>query len=520
VAKDIFSNTDLDAALRPYRGRWVAFLAGQVVAEGGTRKQVWQALKSAQFAERPQVFYVPLRFSPRFSPVFSHLQELLGKEREVYLVGGAVRDALLNRPTRDLDFVLPREAMSLARQIADHLRGAYFPLDEERETARVIFMNPDETRQVLDFATFRGESLEEDLRARDFTINAIAVSLANPDQLLDPLNGVKDLQQSRLRSCSAGAFRADPLRILRAARLAVQFDLQITPDTIEQIKAAAPTLPQVSEERTRDELFRILETDHPAPALKSLQALGVFPFLPLGIQELSPLVSRVIHNMALFFLLLVEEHDPERAANWTRGLLVNRLGRYRAQISAHLQRELVPERALRPLVGLAALHLERIGQQQNLIAIAENLRLSRTEIRYLRKIALGVPPVRTLLQQGAIPDRRAVYRYYKDRGEAGIDALFLALAEFLALEGEAPPEEKWVQYLNTARILAEAWWEKRQEWISPAPLVDGNQLMEALGLSPGPQIGELLDAIQEEQAVGAVSTREEALNYARQVLKR
>ena len=164
----------------------------------------------------------------------------------VYLVGGAVRDALLGRPIHDLDFVLERDAIKTARHIADALQADFYPLDSERDTGRVIVTNADGTHMLMDFASFRGadpstgsgQSLETDLDGRDFTLNAIALKLSD-NSLYDPLGGAMDLKEKRLRACSPSAFTDDPVRILRGVRLAANFGFHILPETRAAMKAGS-----------------------------------------------------------------------------------------------------------------------------------------------------------------------------------------------------------------------------------------------------------------------------------------
>src|SRR5579871_5072967 len=130
--------------------------------------------------------------------VIADLQEVV-QEREVYVVGGAVRDALLRYPIHDLDLAVPSGGISLARRIANQMHGAFVALDADRDVGRAILDTP-EGRLLIDVAGFRGDSIDADLRDRDFTINAIAVDLRGDlNQVIDPLHGVEDLNTRVLR---------------------------------------------------------------------------------------------------------------------------------------------------------------------------------------------------------------------------------------------------------------------------------------------------------------------------------
>ena len=214
-----------------------------------------------------------------FLEVLEKVRAVLPSGLTVYAVGGAVRDELLGRPIHDVDFILSGGALKIGRQAANALGGAYYPLDEERDTARVILPQPDGSRLALDFAGQRGPDLESDLRARDFTLNAIAVELSDPHALLDPLGGAADLRANLLRACSPTAFENDPVRILRGVRLATAFGFHIQPETRQLMRQSVERLPRISPERLRDELFRILEGPQPATALRALDLLGVLLFV-------------------------------------------------------------------------------------------------------------------------------------------------------------------------------------------------------------------------------------------------
>ena len=543
-----------------YAGRWIALLRGRIVGQGGTPQQALQAAKANRFKEQPEIRYVPTSTPLSFSTLLAQIRPALPENHTIYLVGGAVRDALLNRPTHDLDFVLDGDGNQIARRVANALQASFFPLDEERGTGRVVLLRPGEEpahtpRYFLDFATFRGSDLESDLRARDFTINAMAVDVRVPDQLLDPLGGAADLLARRLRVCSATSIQDDPLRILRAVRMATTFDMQITPETRQLMRQAVDGLDNVSPERKRDEILRILGGKQVASALRALDILGVLPrvfpeLLALkGVTQSPPHVDDVwnhtlqtIQNLEkVLDLIGALEHDPDAAASLTVALVVLRLGRYRQQIHAHLQTPLTPDRPWRALLVLAALYhdtgkpetwqmdddrrIRFFGHDQlgaDLISRrAHALHLSNPEITRLKNIVRHHMRPHLLAQTGKLPTRRAIYRFFRDTAEAGVDICLLALADVLATYGAALPQDTWNNYLDVIRDLLEAWWEKQEESIRPPSLINGHDLIKRFNLAPGPQIGQLLEMIREAQADGQLETRAQAMewieNYLRQV---
>ncbi|MEJ2413018.1 MAG: hypothetical protein P8Y34_08490 [Anaerolineales bacterium] len=170
-----------------------------------------------------------------------------------YLVGGAVRDLLLGVPVHDLDFALPDRTLEAGKELADQLGGAIFTLDEDRSTVRVILDGGAHSRLVVDLTRFQGASIEEDLAARDFTITSLALRCGSLSPVIDPFQGTQDLKDGLIRTTSEHALQDDPLRCLRAVRLAAQLDFKILPSTSNQIRKYLHHLSGVSRERIRDE---------------------------------------------------------------------------------------------------------------------------------------------------------------------------------------------------------------------------------------------------------------------------
>ena len=303
------------------------------------------------------------------SELFDQIRTALPENQPIYLVGGAVRDALLGKPTHDFDFIVPEDVFATGRRFANALNAAYYPLDEVRETVRIVLISPDGPRQVYDFATQRGPNLEEDLRSRDFTINSMALAVHDPQKIIDPLGGAKDLKDGLLRPCSETAFLDDPVRIIRAVRQAVSFKLYIPPETKQLITQSVNQLPDISPERIRDELFRIFDGPQPAAALLSLNILGALKYLLPELDLLKDISQppphiadawshswECIRKLDDILEVLARDHDPEAAANWVFGNVSIRLGRYREQLEAHLSKKLNPDRSIRSILLFSALY--------------------------------------------------------------------------------------------------------------------------------------------------------------------
>ena len=536
----------------PYAGRWVARVRGKIIAQGGTPEQALHAAQISRHKERPEIIYMPVPFS--YSPLIDKVRDIL-PDQEIYLVGGAVRDILLNRLSPDFDFALPSNGIALARQVANALKADFMALDSERDTGRVIVTDADGTRTFLDFATYRGSTLDEDLRARDFTINAIAFDLL-AQTLIDPLNGASDLRAKVIRACSPASLSDDPVRILRAVRQAAALAFKIELETRQEIKQAANLLPRVSPERQRDELFKMLEGPKPDAAMRALEMLGVFPYLlpelPAlkGVEQSPPHIQDVWeHTLSVLGYLegilatLAPSYNADNTNDLFTGLLTLRIGRFREQFARHLSQSLNTDRSVRAALFFAALYHDvqkpatksmdesfRIRFFDHEIkgagVVEERARafnLSNSEVERVKLIVQHHMRFHSftsrLLEEKKEPSRKAIYRFFRDTGEAGIDLVLLGLADLRGTQGSTLSQETWAAALDVARILLENYWEKPQETVAPPRLLDGNELMAELELKPGRMVGQLLEAIREGQATGKVADRDQALKFAREQLR-
>lgn len=537
----------------PYAGRWVAILRGRVVAQGGTPEQALRASQSSRFKEKPEIQFMPVPFS--IPPLIDRIKDILPPDQEIYLVGGAVRDLLSSRLSPDFDFALPSNGISLARKVANALHADFLALDDERDTGRVIVTDDDGSRVFLDFATYRGANLDEDLRARDFTINAIAYNLQD-GTLIDPTDGGNDIRAKVIRACSPTAFTDDPVRILRAVRQAAAFGYTIDKTTREWMKQASGQVGRVSVERLRDEIFKILNGPKAGASIRALDMLGVLSHLMpellkmKGVEQSPPHVYDVwTHTLAVLDQLdqliasLRIGYNAESTNDMYTGLLSVRLGRYREQLANHFSSPLNIDRPHRSLLFFAALYhdvckpdtktIEETGRirffdhdvkgADVVAARARAFNLSSDEVERLHTVVRHHMRFHNfasrLEYEKQTPSRKAIYRFFRDSGSAGIDLILLALADVRGTQAAELTTDTWTAYLDVARLLLENYWEKPEEVVAPPRLLNGNDLIKELGLKPGPVIGQLLESIRENQAAGKIETREQALTFAREEMK-
>lgn len=231
-------------------------------------------------AGTPRTIRLPDEVHHLLAGILSFFRKEKEDPGEIWLVGGAIRDLLLGREAvYDLDLAVSRSPIGPAQRVARGQSAGFVVLDQEREVARVVKSLHGRVVTV-DFARYRAPTLDEDLRDRDFTINAIAIKLAWPLlerdlPIYDPLGGVADLQAKVVRPCSDHLFREDPLRILRAYRFAATLGFAIHPDLETLIVRDVHLLKAVSAERIRDEFFKVLSASDSARWVRSMAQTGV-----------------------------------------------------------------------------------------------------------------------------------------------------------------------------------------------------------------------------------------------------
>jgi poly(A) polymerase len=518
----------------------------------------------------------PLEAHPLPSPSdLSELQQILGFMQgigcaaEAWLVGGCVRDWLLGRESNDIDLIVSQGAIPLARALANAFAGGFFVRDGERDVARAIVRDPNGRTLNVDVSRLRAAELSVDLSLRDFTVNAMAVPIGHIGpaghvalaQIIDPFGGRIDLDQRVIRAVTEGAFSDDPLRMLRAVRQAAELGFRIEDATYNLIRRDAPLLSTVAAERVRDELWQILSASGGWQQLGVLRDTGLLLHcLPevaalAGVTQPAPHYQDVFdhtrsvlaHMEGLYSLIWpaaewrFSRSEPADslpildATAWTD--LAEVLLPYLGELRTHLCRSVSAGRDRRDCLLWAALahdwgkpamrSVDENGRVRFLGHDAWGAELAQGRLRALRMATDEVIHISRLvglhmrpgyLSQAYPPSRRAVYRFFRDAADAGPDSVLLNLADYAAIRAGDSFLDPWPRRLDTAGLLLKTYFRERGERVNPTPLFNGRQIMSAFGLVPGPRIGELLEGLREAQAVGEVTSNDEALVWlARQV---
>jgi putative nucleotidyltransferase with HDIG domain len=522
-----------------------------------------------------------LRLPPPMRQLLSELIALLSlRGVEACATGGFLRDALLGFEIHDLDISVRADPLELGPELADTFGGNYFPMNADRALVRVLLPEYD---FHLDLLPLTG-SLEEDLRARDYTVDAMAAPLnevaAGSVLLTDPTGGLDDLRNRTIRLVSEEALARDPLRLLRGVRLAALLDFAIQPDTSEAIRrnagllSEAPSLAHarpersrrspsheplrvgapshkgevapVAAERQRDELVQMLRTNRAAQALRLLDELDLLSALLPEAAAMREVEQPKEHHWDVFrhsvaavealdMMLSQNEPDSEPEQSLWRELW-GQLEWWEGGRDYFLE-QLVPNTHRCALLKLAAF-LHDVGKPETktfeesgrmrffghhlvgadiAVRALKRLRFSSREVAYVRNIVRAHMRPLQMAQAGA-PTRKAIYRFFRDTGGAGIDTLFMSLADHLGTVGPNVELDGWRRHVALVNYII----QKRfadPTIVSPPKLVSGRDLMTEFDLPEGHLLGELLDAIRDAQGAGEVATREEAIELARRHLE-
>ncbi len=437
-------------------------------------------------------------------PLWDATMALLSADgTQTYLVGGSVRDALLERPGHDVDIAVAGGAMALARRVSDALGGAYVPLDAEHDVARVVTFWGN-ARYHLDFAALRAEDIEGDLWARDYTINAMAVAIDDGlGEFYDPTGGEQDLEAGLIRITQEGAFADDPLRILRGLRMRGLFGFSLTPETETLACRWLFALERVSAERIRDEFFQILGLPCAACSLRYGAALGLFRVV---LPELEGCLEPALGILATLEHAFCSGEGEESA---------NLLHSFRSALREHWEEGLAGGRTRWTVLKLAALLSVIPRAACRGARIARRFKLSTREVGYIEDVIRG-SFWDTLWDAEHEVDALTAHRLFRDVAEAGVDGIIVALVGRLADDGVHARGLSIEETIARTERVLQMWFERYEEIVEPSLLLSGHEVIRFLGVEPGPIVGRALRYLTEAQVEGRVSTKEEAEAYLRQ----
>ncbi|MDD5339287.1 MAG: HD domain-containing protein, partial [Dehalococcoidales bacterium] len=418
-----------------------------------------------------------LAIEPAASRLLNELSRLLAKRHlPAYIVGGFIRDTLLGRDTADIDLAVDGDALTVAVDVAESLDGKYITLDDVNQIGRVIL--PD-TDWHIDFSALQGD-IQQDLARRDFTIDAMALELGadfTPQNIIDPFHGQGDLRHRIIRAVSNKAFKDDSVRLLRAVRLAAELGFNIEKSTEKLIVRDNTLIAGVAGERVREELLRLLDLSGAGQQLFYLDKLKLLTALIPELAGTKGVEQPVEHVWDVFdhsmqTVAAVEFVLHESPLEYA-GKKVLEAVPWPDRLQKHFNREISNGSTARSMLKLAALLHDIAKPQTKTIegdrtrflghadigaetaaSIMERLRFSNREIQLVALlIKYHLRP--TQMSNEGLPTNRAIYRYFRATGEAGIDLLYLCLADHLAARGKTLDFNLWREHCRLTEYVLE-----------------------------------------------------------------
>ena len=417
------------------------------------------------------------------------------KNYDSYLVGGYLRDLLSGEISPDRDIAIKCDNLAkLTKKIADELNGSFVELDPVNEIYRVVFGN-----DYIDFAKLLNNNLIDDIKRRDFTINAITYDINN-EKFVDITGGKKDFEEKIIRTYKISNLSDDPLRTLRAIRFQAKLGFRIDDEIINFIKENNSLILNVAPERIHQELIKTFEGKFLIDALFSMDETGlldvIFPFF----KDIKKIPSNSHHHLDLFHHLI----------ETTKNIRINKPELKLAAFIHDLAKPdcwtIEPETGRHRFIGHDELGAKKV------VPFLKKLKFSNKEIEYISKmVQFHIYP--SALMKDENVTERAIIRFIRKIGDDTLDLLELARADRLSARGPAVSDEMIEVNLSNLEKLKEKYFEISPKLKEMPKLVDGNEIMQILNLKPSPKLKEIIDEIKELQLEGKINTKEDAINF-------
>ena len=455
---------------------------------------------------------------------------------EGWLVGGSVRDFFMGKNVADRDITI-KDAEDFAKKTAERLDAVFITLDSENKIYRVVLKDK---INYLDISELQGESIEEDLKRRDFTINAIAYDLKN-DKLIDVTGGLEDLKNGVLRHIKEENFEDDPLRILRAYRFYALTGFQMTKELEASLKKYLPLALKPAKERINYEIMKLLGGKYADEALLKMDEAGLLEKIFPCIIDMKKVPPNTHHHLDLFHhtvetvrqIEIIYEnsndavkthldsvdfggfprlnhlklagflHDIGKFSTWT---LEN--GKCDKSECLYNKPECADCKARHRFIK----H-DDTGSKM-VIPFLKDLKFSKKQIEYISCMIKNHICPSSVISAPDLNDK-VLMRYIRKMEDNVIDNIVLAKADRLSARGVDVTEEMINNNLNGLEKLLSFYLEKK-DTLKPLPkLLDGNEIMNLLNINQSPMLGKIIKNLHEAQLNGDITTREDAVKFVK-----
>ena len=462
-------------------------------------------------------------------------------DSRVYIVGGAVRDLLMTdkrEHTIDWDFAVEKNTLSIAKALALKLGATFILLDKKNKIARVIHKTKKRYYE-LDFAEFRGRTLREDLKRRDFTLNTVCFNIDSLEQkkfsrqnIVDYFGGIDDIKKREIKVTRKDNIADDPLRILRGFVFCLQFGFKFNVQTSRVIKKEISALSRVAVERVVCELIKIFSAPKSYPGVIQMDDWGVWDIIFPEIKLLRDLDQGEFHHLDGWkhsletvkqlekLIVQIEKHIPKKYVSSVTKYLAEEISCKRPRLwllkLAALMHDIgKPQTRTESLEGRVHFYThERVGAKI-VEDIGKRLKLSSKEDKILSRM------VRYHLRAGQLvnrfPSKRAKFRFFRDTKEDAVAIILLTIADRRAMQGRLSKKKQFIFLEAELFKMIADFFRTLPVKKKAVMLLDGSAVMRLLKIPPGPMVGEWLKELEEAQAIGTISTRKQAQKFLREI---
>lgn len=462
----------------------------------------------------------------------------------MYLIGGSVRDMLLNVPPKDIDLTC-KGARDFAYNLAAYCNAAIVPMEKKPQTPCYRVVDREDINNYLDIAEIRGEIIYDDLRQRDFTINAMALEINRDGSLagtIDPLNGAQDINNRIIKAVRQDTFVSDPLRIIRAFRFSATLHFDIEASTLDDIRKSIDLLKTVSGERIYSELLLILGATNSVQFINEMDQIGILEAIFPEIRSMKGCSQNAFHHKDVWEHSLLSMRNCEDILNGgaltkddENPLSLRERDRARVGLCDEVAANLGRNNRL-PLTKLAAL-LHDVGKpacrEVNTATgritfyghgekgaglmdeIAERLKMSSRDKEFLKLLVSEHLHLRNLAKHGVKSATKM--RWFRKMKDDVSPSVIVGMADVKSTLGPDSRTEDREDYLRWSKETIKDYYEVIKKRLERRDLITGKDLI-ALGMEPGPELGRILEQIRSAQDTGEVNSSDEALAMARELL--
>lgn len=428
----------------------------------------------------------------------------------IFMVGGAVRDGILNKGISDYDFAVDGDFDEAALYFAGKTNGSYVKM--HNDVSRVVVEGI-----IFDFCKLKGRTIYDDLNKRDFTINSIALDIRN-DKIIDTQSGMDDIKSKIIKMTYNDAFVDDPIRMLRAFRFYAAFGFDIEKDTLENIKKNAKLIASMPGERITSELLGIFNTESSRETIELMDSSGLITVLFPTMVEMKELGRCKYHVVDAFThsilaLKFLEENVSELYdTKWgveIRSHLEEKLGcvkRLAVVKVGTFFHDIGKIEAYKNENGRISFKLhDKLGREK-FSNIASRFNMSYEQSELIKDIIGGHMRVLGLFKQES--GDRALYRFFREYKDNSIDVIICSLYDVTATRSLLDENGEGPNYREYILKLIDKYYTK----VTCPGFINGSDVIRYTGASGG-KIGEILNKVNEEVFIGSIKNREEAVKF-------